>query len=107
MNIVAPLNYADAITVIAEVTAHDELGSCQDEVRSAIDLVKRARWKAAGEILKQLASRDIEFSEGTASVRIEGHQIHYRIHRVLTIDPPTEVPQDEIGVLKNITDFSQ
>ena len=107
MDIVAPLKYADAITVIAEVTGHKELESRADDVRSAIDLVYRARGKAAGEILKQLARRDIELSEGSASVRIEGHEIQYRLHRVLSIDQPTDVPQDEIGILKNITDFSQ
>ena len=107
MDIVAPMNYADAITVIAEVTAHEELGSRADETRSAIDLVYRVRGKAAGEILKQLARRDIELNEGTASVRIAGHEIQYRLQRVLTIDPPTEVPRDAIGVLNNITDFSQ
>ena len=93
--------------MIAEVTAHEELESRADEVRSAIDLVYRVRGKAAGEILKQLARRDIELNEGTASIQIAGYEIQYRLQRVLTIDPPTEVPQDAIGVLSNITDFSQ
>ena len=96
-----------AITVIAEVTGHKELDSRADEVRSAIDIVYRARGKAAGEILRQLARRDIELSEGTASVQIEGHEIQYHLNRVLSIDEPINVPQDEIGILKNITEFSR
>jgi hypothetical protein len=107
MDIIAPMNYADAITAIAKVTANEELGSSAGEVRSAIDLMYRARGKAAAEILKQMAGQKIELNEGTASVRVEGHEILYRLQRVLTIDPPTDVSQDAIGVLNNITDFSQ
>lgn len=105
MDIVAPLQYAEAVPIIAEVTRDEELMSVKEKVIEAIDMVYQARWMAAGELLRQLARQDIVFSEGLASVTIEGFNVQYRLMRVGVIDPPTLVPQDYVGVLSNISDL--
>ena len=106
-NIVAPMGYSDAISVILEVTGDEELSAHMEDVNSAIDLVYRARTRAAHELLRQLLKKKIRLHEGIATVEIEGHEVRYLLLQVLMIDPPIEVFQDEIGVLKNVSDMRQ
>ena len=105
-SIVAPLGYQEAIPIIAAVTEDVELNMHLGKALSAVDLVYRARYRAARELLKQLVRQDIRVSEGTASVQMEGHRIQYSIQRVLNIDPPAQISRELIGVLSNITSSS-
>ena len=101
--IVAPLGYHESIPVIATATGDMELNLQLKNVLSSVDLVYRARYRAAGELLKHLVRQDIRVSEGTASVQVEGHRIHYSILRVLNIDPPVRISRELVGVLSNVT----
>ena len=85
-NIVAPLGYQESIPIIAAVTDDMELNSQLEKVLSSVDLVYRARQRAARELLKHLVRQDIRVSEGTASVQMEGHLIHYSIQKVVDIE---------------------
>ena len=102
-NIIAPLGYHESIPIIASVTGDTELNHHLQHALSSVDLVYRARYRAARELLKQLVQQDIRISEGTASVQVEGHRIHYSIQRVLNIDPPVGVSRELVGVLNNVT----
>ena len=102
-NIIAPLGYHESIPIIAAVTGDIELSPQIEKVLSSVDLVYRARYQAARELLKQLIRQDIRVSEGTASVQVEDHRIHYSIQRVLNIDPPVQISREHIGLLSNVT----
>ena len=102
-NIVAPLGYHESIPIIAAVTGDMELSHQIEKVLSSVDLVYRARYQAARELLKQLVRQDIRVREGTASVQVEDHRIHYSIQRVLNIDPPVQISREHIGLLSNVT----
>ena len=101
-SIVAPLGYHEAIPIIAAVTEDVELNMQLEKALSSVDLVYRARYRAARELLKQLVRQDIRVSEGTASVQVEGHRIQYSIQRVLNIDPPVQISRELIGILSNV-----
>ena len=101
--VVAPLDYQESIPIIAAVTDDIELTSQLGKVLSSVDLVYRSRHRAARELLKQLVRQDICVSEGTASVQMEGHRIHYSIQKVLGIEPPVQISREGIGVLSNVT----
>ena len=105
-SIVAPLGYHEAIPIIAAVTEDVELNMQLEKALSSVDLVYRARYRAARELLKQLVRQDIRVSEGTASVQVEGHRIQYSIQRVLNIDPPVQISRELIGILSNVTGSS-
>ena len=102
-SIVAPLGYHESIPIIAAVTGDMELSHQIEKVLSSVDLVYRARYQAARELLKQLVRQDIRVREGTASVQVEDHRIHYSIQRVLNIDPPVQISREHIGLLSNVT----
>ena len=101
-NTVAPQGYRDAIPVIAGVTGDEELHSRLDDVFASIDLVYRARVRAARELLRQVARQQIKVDEGSASVELAGREIQYRILRAVSIDPPTAISSEQVGVLRNI-----
>ncbi len=101
--IVAPLNYQEAIPIIAKVTEDVELNMYVEKVLSSVDLIYRARHRAAKELLKQLIKQNVRVNEGTATVQLEGHQIRYTIQRVQNIDPPVQVSRDLIGLVSSLT----
>jgi len=105
-SIVAPQDYQEAIRVIEKITENEELSTNNNEVCQAIDLIYRARARAANDLLKHLSDRTIDVEEGEVTVQIRGHTIHYRILRVSNIDPEIEVSKDIIGVLKNVTEVT-
>ena len=103
-SIIAPLQYKKAIHSIAGTTKHQELNDKISQVLKAIETIYSARTKAAGEFLKEIASKDLSFAEGKATIEFEGHEITYQLHRVLTIDSPQDVPAHDIGKIITVTD---
>lgn len=103
-SIIAPLQYKKAINSIASTTKHQELNEKISQVLKAVETIYSARTKAAGEFLKEIASKDLSFAEGKANIEFEGHEITYRLHRVLTIDSPQDVPAHDIGKIITVTD---
>lgn len=104
-HVIAPMKYKNALEKIALVTNHLEFAERLEDACEAIEKVYRARTKAAEGILEHLSRVRLERQGGVASVDIDGHQIHYSLHRVLSIDAPIFVAPDEIGILRNISDF--
>ena len=86
------------------MTEDVDLNRNLDKVLSSVDLIYRARYRAAREFLKRLVRQDIRVIEGTASVPVEGHLFQYRIQRVVNIYPPVSVARELIGVLSNVID---
>lgn len=102
-SIIAPLQYSRAIQSIAQTTKHEELFDNVSAVLKAIETIYSARSKAANEFLKEIASKDLSFAEGKATIAFEGHEIMYQLHRVQSIDSPREVPVQDIGKIITVT----
>lgn len=103
---IAPRNYRTVIPLLGALTEDNELKSRESEVLQAVDLLYRARTRAAEAIIGQLFSGEIDLAQPTLTFSIEDKQIQYALHRIRRIGDICSVPADMIGKLSPFDSLS-
>jgi len=99
---VAPRNFRKVIPLIGNLTKDIELQSNLNSVLSAVDLIYRARTRAAAAIVREIFQGSIDLNAEELSINIGQAVICYELHRVSSIEDLREIPIDQIGKLKQL-----
>lgn len=99
---VAPMNFRNVIALIARLTGDQDLTSELPEVLQAIDLVYRARARAAEAIVRELFSGEIDLNSDELCFDLGGTEIRYALHRINRLAGIQEVPVEIIGKVGQI-----
>ena len=102
----APMNYRNVIPLIAELTGNAELKANSGRVLQSIDLIYRARVRAAEAIVTELSSGQLSIDAEDISFQIEGRTVQYKLHRIASVAGVQEVPLELIGRVAAIDDRS-
>ncbi|CDX40033.1 hypothetical protein MPLA_320028 [Mesorhizobium sp. ORS 3359] len=94
---VAPRGYREVIPVIAKLTDDPELNDSLPNVFQAIDLVYRARARAAAAIVRELFAGEIDLDSEELTFASNGSIVRYVLHRVRSIEGLRDVPYEVVG----------
>lgn len=94
---VAPRNYRHVVPLIAELTGDESLVEHLSEVLSSIDLLYRARTRAAEALLHDIFSGEIDLDASHLSVKLSDRELAFALQRVRRCADVREVPMDMIG----------
>ncbi|RZJ47201.1 MAG: hypothetical protein EON87_01780 [Brevundimonas sp.] len=94
---IAPRGYREVVPVIARLTGDPVLRENQAEVLQAIDLIYRARTRAADAIVAELFAGEIDLTASELRFELNGSVIRYGLHRVRSLDGLCDAPADVIG----------
>lgn len=97
---IAPRGYRDVVPVIARLTGDLVLKSRLAEVLQAVDLIYRARSRAADAIVAELFAGDIDLDAPELRFDLNGVAIRYGLHRVQSMDGLCNAPADVIGKIR-------
>ena len=100
---VAPRNYRHVVPLLAKLTADRELSERCDEVLQSIDLIYRARTRAAEAIIHDLFTGQIDPGASEIRFELDGHELLYNVHRVRRLAGVEEVPVELIGKVGNLS----
>ena len=101
---IAPQNWRSDLAVIAEVTGCEHLRTSLSEVLSSIDLLYRARRRAAGHLIEQIGHGAVDLEKGIVSVTVEGEEVQYRLLHVRCVDDPCMIPPSRLARLSQLTE---
>ena len=101
---IAPRAYRRTIPIIADIMGDRELKKSMQEVLSAVDLLYRARQKAAAALVTEIFSNTIDLNAAELVFEIGDSRIRYELHRIRSIEGDVEVPHDLIGRIHHIED---
>ena len=101
---IAPRAYRRTIPIIADITDDRELKNSMREVLSAVDLLYRARQKAAAALVTEIFSNKIDLNAAELVFDIGGSRIRYELHRIRSIEGVVDVPHELIGRIHHIED---
>lgn len=99
---IAPRGYKDVIPVIAQITSDVDLLSSLPMVLQAIDLIYRARAKAADAIVGEIFSGGIDLDAQELTFDLYGSVVRYALHRVQSLQGLYDVPIDIIGRVRKL-----
>jgi uncharacterized membrane protein YkvA (DUF1232 family) len=94
---VAPMNFRAVVPLIARLTGDGELSAKLDEVLQSIDLIYRARARAAEAIVRELFSGQINLDLAELCFELGDTKVRYFLHRINRLAGIQEVPIDIIG----------
>lgn len=94
---IAPRGYRDVIPVIAKLTNDPELNDALPKVVQAIDLIYRARARAADAIVRELFAGEIDLDAEELAFDLNGSIVRFALHRVRSIEGLRDVPYEVIG----------
>jgi hypothetical protein len=94
---VAPRNYRHVVPLLAELTGDEGLVEHLSEVLSSIDLLYRARARAAEALLRDIFSGEIDLDAAHLSVKLSDRDLSFALHRVRRCAGIREVSSDMIG----------
>jgi hypothetical protein len=104
---IAPRNFRVLVPLIAELTRDTELAAKTEETLAAIDLVYRARARAADAIVQELFSGDIDTEREELRFDVGGHEVRFNLRRVLTVRPAQAMPAEYVGKLSTFSAAAQ
>ena len=99
---VAPRGYREVLPAVAKLTSDPELVANLPKVLQAIDLIYRARAKAAESIVAELFAGDIDLDAPELSIEHGGSVVRYALHRVQSVGDICDVPHEVIGRLRTL-----
>jgi hypothetical protein len=99
---VAPRNYRHVVPLLAQLTGDADLGAQMSEVLSAIDLMYRARERAAEALLHDIFSGEIDIDAPELTVSLPGGALSFALHRVRQCAGIKDVPTDRIGRVERV-----
>jgi hypothetical protein len=91
------MNFRSVIPLIASLTDDRDLTLRLSDVMQSIDLVYRARARAAETIVRELFSGKIDLDSEELSFELGGNTIRYHLHRISRLAGIQEVPVEIIG----------
>jgi hypothetical protein len=94
---IAPRSYRHVVPLIAELTADNELSAQVSEVLTAIDLIYRARARAAEDLLREVFSGELDLDASYLRFAVDGHEVSFALHKVRRCEGIREVPIELIG----------
>lgn len=98
----APRNYREVIPLISQLTGDPELGARLSECLQGVDLIYRARAKAAQAIVDELFSGEIDITQPALTFDLDGRAVSYDLHRVRRLGELETVPTKVIGKIGRI-----
>lgn len=96
---VAPRNYRHVVPLLAQLTGEESLVGRLSEVLASIDLLYRARTRAAEALLKEIFSGEIDLDAPHLRVKLSDRELSFALHRVRRCAGIRDVPVDRIGRL--------
>ncbi|MER8549922.1 DrmE family protein [Mesorhizobium sp. M0684] len=99
---IAPRGYREVLPVVAKLTGDTELLATLPKVLQAIDLIYRARAKAAESIVAELFAGDIDLEAAELKVEHGDSVLRYALHRVQSVGSICDVPHDVVGRLRTL-----
>lgn len=96
---VAPRNYRVLVPLIAKLTKDEGLLAEIDNALAAIDLVYRARARAADAIVQELFAGNIDTDAEELRFDVAGHVLRFNLRRVLSVRAAQFIHADYIGRL--------
>ncbi len=99
---IAPRGYREVIPVIARITGDPVLSARQDEVAQAIDLIYRARSRAAEVIVAELFSGEIDLDAPELKFNLDGAVLRYGLHRIRSLEGLCDAPADVVGKVRSV-----
>lgn len=97
---IAPRGYREVIPVIGRLTGDPTLKANEQQVLQAIDLIYRARARAADAIVAELFAGEIDLDATELRFDLNGSVIRYGLHRIQSVDGLCNVPADVIGKVR-------
>jgi hypothetical protein len=101
---IAPRGYREVIPVIARLTGDVPLSTRQAEVIQAIDLIYRARSRAAEVIVAELFAGEIDLDAPELTFDLDGAVLRYGLHRIQSLEGLCDAPADVVGKVRSVTD---
>jgi hypothetical protein len=100
---IAPRNYRHVVPLLAQLTGETELIDRLSDVMAAIDLLYRARSRAAEALLRDVFSGEIDLDAPRLSVDLSDRELSFGLHRVRRCAGIREVAVDCIGRLSHFS----
>lgn len=100
---VAPRNYRHVVPLLAQLTGEKELVDHLPEVLTSIDLLYRARTRAAEALLQDMFSGEIDLDAPRLSIELSDREVSFGLHRVRRCAGVREVAVDCIGRLAHFS----
>jgi hypothetical protein len=100
---VAPRGYREVLPTLVAVTKDSEMDSALQEILQSIDLIYRARQRAADHIVADLFSGEIDLHASEIRVEHEGAAIRYALHRVKDVGDICDMPHEILGRLRGLS----
>lgn len=97
---VAPRGYREVLPILVAITKDHEMGRALQEILQSIDLIYRARQRAADHIVADLFSGDIDLRASEIRVEHEGAALRYALHRVKDVGDICDMPHEILGRLR-------
>jgi hypothetical protein len=94
---VAPMNYRTVVPLIARLTEDGELNAELAGVLQSIDLIYRARSRAAEAIVRELFAGEIDLDSDELCFKVGASKVLYTLYRVNRLAGIQEVPVEMIG----------
>ncbi len=102
---VAPRNYRHVVPLLASLTGESGLIDRLSDVLTAIDLLYRARGRAAEALLHDVFSGEIDLNAPRLSVELSDRELSFGLHRVRLCAGIRDVAVDCIGRLSHFSDM--
>ena len=99
---IAPRGYREVIPVIARLTGDPVLSTRQAEVIQAIDLIYRARSRAAEVIVAELFAGEIDLDAPELKFDLDGAILRYGLHRIQSLEGLCDAPADVVGKVRSV-----
>jgi hypothetical protein len=100
---VAPRNYRHVVPLLAQLTGEPDLVDHLPEVLTAIDLLYRARARAAEALLQDVFSGEIDLDAPRLSIQLSDRELSFGLHRVRRCAGIREDAVDCIGRLAHFS----
>jgi hypothetical protein len=100
---VAPRNYRHVVPLLAQLSGEKELADRLTEVLTSIDLLYRARTRAAEGLLQDVFSGEIDLDAPRLSVELSDRELSFGLHRVRRCAGIREVAVDCVGRLSHFS----
>jgi hypothetical protein len=98
----APRGFRDVIKVIADLTRDQDLVVGLSEVLSSIDLIYRARTRAAGAIVAEVFAGEIDLAADELTFSLGAATLRYGLHRIESIEGLCDVPHEVVGQIRHL-----
>lgn len=94
---VAPRHWRRMVPLIAAIVQDKALASRLDQVLASIDLIYRARERAADALIREIFSGKLDLNAEEIAFELDGSNVRYALHRVSSIQGTRAVPHEVVG----------